>query len=398
MRAACSAAFPERLPSRDLPPNSGTTLIPTPDGKDLIEVPPAPPTTDVGDPQGHEEAAKLKAAIEKAYKAQAVGVIVGEPKIGPTIIAFDVRAPLRGSIKRLDSSSHDVIHQLQAMHGAHANYVPLNGSRKFEVARRVPRKVLLPTLLAREEKYLRERPGRFIIGEQVTGDVVCGDLSEPSSCHVLVAGATGSGKSVLLRSIIASMAHYHGPDAIRFTLVDPKRVSFAPFRSKLSAHLAHPILYDVDQAIEVLDGLVQDMEDRYEAFAREAVEDIDDYNETVEPTKRIARQVVVVDEFADLLAIKTHRETFLGIVQRLAAKARAAGIHLILATQYPNKNTVPGIIKNNLTGRIALKVPSVVASQIMLDRKGAESLLGRGDLYADLGRDLVRAQSPFLEL
>ena len=223
-----------------------------------------------------------------------------------------------------------------------------------------------------------------------------GDLSEPTTCHVLIGGASGSGKSVLLRTIVASLAHFHTPDAIRFTLVDPKRVSFHSFRTSLATHLAQPLCYDVKQAVEILEGLVNEMEERYIEFEETGSENIDEYNESVAPERRIARHVVVVDEFADLLAEKGVRESFLSAVQRLCAKARAAGIHLVLATQRPDAKTVPGVIKTNLVGRIALKVPDAAASRIVLGRIGAERLLGKGDLYADFGSGPVRAQAAVL--
>jgi S-DNA-T family DNA segregation ATPase FtsK/SpoIIIE len=262
--------------------------------------------------------------------------------------------------------------------------------------RKTPRRVLLTSVLERAGSYLRERPGRFVLGEDSSGQPLRGDLAEPASCHLLIGGAPGSGKSTLLRSLIASLAHYHAPDAIRFTLVDPKRDSFAEFKSSLSAHLAHPICFEVGEAIEILEGLVNEMEERYEAFEEAGVEDLEGYNEASASEQRIARHVVVVDEFADLLATKSMREAFLNSVQRLCAKARAAGIHLVLATERPEAKTVPGVIKTNLVGRIALKVADAAASRILIGQLGAEQLLGKGDLYADFGAGPQRAQAALL--
>jgi S-DNA-T family DNA segregation ATPase FtsK/SpoIIIE len=160
----------------------------------------------------------------------------------------------------------------------------------------------------------------------------------------------------------------------------------------IAAHLEGPVFYDGEALLPELDDLVAEMEARYERFDRARVENIDDYNEIA--GERLARRVVVVDEFQDLLADKATRQAFLDGIKRLGAKARAAGIHLICATQRPDRNTVPGEIKANLGGKIALKVQAMVNSRIILDQPGAERLLGRGDLLADLGHGLVRAQAP----
>jgi S-DNA-T family DNA segregation ATPase FtsK/SpoIIIE len=222
--------------------------------------------------------------------------------------------------------------------------------------------------------------------------VIAGDLADGSSCHLLVAGQTGSGKSVLLRALVVGLCHFHPPAAIRFTLVDPKRVTFGGLAAGIGAHLAGPVVYDVEVLLSELDALVAEMEERYTLFEQRKVQSIDDYND-VAPAP-LPRRVVVVDEFQDLIASKATRQPFLDSVKRLGAMARAAGIHLVLATQRPDRTTVPGEIKANLGGRIALRVQEVVNSRIILDQGGAEELLGKGDFYADLGHGLVRGQAP----
>ena len=393
VRTQCAATYPEYLASRDQPPAGAARPLPNASGDSILPARPAAPGERRDDDHaGHEEAEELRQAIERIYRRQRINVSVGEAKIGPRLVALEVRAG-RGSIRNVDRGAEHVEHQLQAKLQVAANYVKNGGLRHFEVARRRERRVLLTSALQRRERYLRERPGRFVVGEDIAGEVVVGDLSEPTTCHVLIGGASGSGKSALLQTIIASLAHFHTPDAIRFTLVDPKRVSFHSVRTSLAAHLAHPICYDVKQAVEILEGLVSEMEDRYLEFEETGSENLDEYNEGVARDRRMARHVVVVDEFADLLAQKDVRESFLSAVLRLCAKARAAGIHLVLATQRPDAKTVPGVIKTNLVGRIALKVPDATASRIVLNRKGAERLLGKGDLYADFGSGPIRAQA-----
>jgi DNA segregation ATPase FtsK/SpoIIIE, S-DNA-T family len=396
VRAVCAATYPAYLQSRDQPPAGAAR--PLPDAKGDSVVAPAatrPSGAREEDRAGGVEAEELQKAVERIYRGQGVAVSMAEVKLGPRLVSLEVRAK-RGPVRNVDRSAEDVVHRLEAELGVRANYMRSGGLRRFEVARRIPRPVLLSAVLDRAAVYLRERPGRFVLGEDIAGDALCGDLSEPASCHLLIGGATGSGKSVLLRTLIASLAQYHAPDAIRFTLVDPKRVSFASFRSALGAHLAHPLCFEAAQAVEILEGLVNEMEERYKAFEEAEVEDLDAYNEIVPPAQAIARHVVAIDEFADLLATKALRESFLTAVQRLCAKARAAGIHLVLATQRPEAKTVPGVIKTNLVGRIALKVPDATASRIVIGQVGAEKLLGKGDLYADFGCGPVRAQAATL--
>jgi S-DNA-T family DNA segregation ATPase FtsK/SpoIIIE len=396
VRSACAATYTDYLASRDQPPAGAARPLPDAQGDSL------PPRAAIAavearadDATGRAESEKLRGVIQRIYRGQGVNVTIAEPTIGARVISFEVRAG-RGSVRSVDRAADDVVHRLEAEHSVSANYMRDGGLRTFEVARKEARKVLLTALLQRNEDYLRKKPGRFVIGEGVNGEAVRGDLSDPSTCHVLVGGASGSGKTVLLQTLVACLAHYHAPDAIRFTLVDPKRVSFGPFRTSLSAHLAHPLCHDAAQAVEILVGLVHEMEERYQEFELAGVEDLDAYNESVSAAKRFARHIVVVDEFADLLAQKSLRESFLSVVARLCAKARAAGIHLILATQRPDAKTVPGVIKTNLVGRIALKVPDGVASRIVINQLGAERLLGKGDLFADFGTGAVRGQAAVL--
>ena len=274
-------------------------------------------------------------------------------------------------------------------------YEKQSGLRRFWVVRRSPRPVTLSALFAREEAWLSEKPGRFVLGEAADGSVLRGDLREPTLCHLLVGGTTGSGKSVLLKVLAASLAQFQPPARLQLTLVDPKRVTFGPFRTSLASHLAHPLCFDAEEALVVLEGLADEMERRYERFAERTVETIDDYNED-SPEDALPRHVLIIDEYQDLLVDKATRGPFEAVVQRLGSKARGAGIHLVLATQRPDAKTVSGIIKANLPGRIALRVQQKVNSQIILGQAGAEELLGQGDLLADLGHGLVRAQGATL--
>lgn len=395
VRVACAAEYREALPARDDPPAGAVRSRPEPDG--TLGPDAASGTHGVPAPNtSADDLSEVKALERKLQQViRSVGVpasLVGAPSVGPTLVTFQVSAG-RGSVQHLDREARDLEHKLVTNHGVGATYEKRGGVRVITMVRAKPREVRLPTLMHRESAFLQERPGRLVIGETSTGDVLTADLGAPTSCHLLVAGMTGSGKSVLLRAMVISLAHYHAPSAIQFTLVDPKRVSFAPLVSSIGSHLANPLCYECEDAVRILEGLVDEMEDRYRAFASAQVQDIDDYNDSM-PGAELCRRVVVIDEFQDLVLSKALRPAFEEAVQRLGAKARAAGIHLILATQRPDAKTVQPGIKANIPGKIALKVQSPVNSRIILSEGGAEALLGRGDLLADLGQGVIRAQAP----
>jgi DNA segregation ATPase FtsK/SpoIIIE, S-DNA-T family len=258
--------------------------------------------------------------------------------------------------------------------------------------------VLLGPLLDKKRDWLAQRAGRFVVGQEPNGEILCADLSDSSTPHLLIAGQSGSGKSVLIQALVASLVRFHGPEAIRFTLIDPKRVTFvgAAFRAAVASHLEGPIRYEIDEVLPVIEQLVELMEERYRMFEGARVIDVDEYNEQALDADRLERRVLVVDEFQDLVTERGAAAEFFSGIRRLGAKARAAGIHMVLATQRPDRDTVPPIVKANLGGRIALQVSSQVNSRIVLDQGGAERLLGKGDLLASLGRGIVRAQGPLL--
>ncbi|HVJ94526.1 MAG TPA: FtsK/SpoIIIE domain-containing protein, partial [Labilithrix sp.] len=349
--------------------------------------------------EGRKHAEKLRDAILAELRKQGINATSPRPPVvGPTLFEIEVTRP-RGSVRALDQAAEDVKHRLASEDGTDASYEQRGGRRLYVVRRPVPRKVQLSSLLAEAHDYLSAEPGRFVLGQRPTGEVLYGDLSDSSTPHLLVGGTTGSGKSVLLRALIASLVHYHGPSAIRFILIDPKRVTFnvPSFQSAVGSHLDGPIGYDADDAIPIIERLVEVMEERYEMFASAHVSDIREYNEQASESDRLERKVVVIDEFQDLTAEKANAKPFFDGIKRLGAKARAAGVHLILATQRPDRDVVPPLLKTNLGGKVALRVATQTNSRIILDESGAERLLGKGDLLANLGHGLVPAQAPMVE-
>jgi S-DNA-T family DNA segregation ATPase FtsK/SpoIIIE len=395
----CAESYPERLPVRDDPPIAAARPRPTPSTATTQQATALPAVGPGGtDEDGHREAETLRDRILDELRKQGTAAVCPRPPIvGPTLYIIEVLRP-RGPVSQLDRAAEDVQHRLAAEADWDVTYEKSGGHRRFVVKRPRPRRVLLGPLLEQKRDWLLQRPGRFIVGQQPDGEILCADLSDSSTPHVLVAGQSGSGKSVLLQSIVAGLLQFHSPEAIRFVLVDPKRVTFngASFRSAIAAHLEGPIRSGLEDTLPVVEQLVELMEERYQLFEAAQVMDIEEFNEQASPSERLNRRVLVVDEFQDLFTDKNATQTFFAGVKRLGSKARAAGVHLVLATQRPDRDTVPPIIKANLGGKIALQVASQPNSKIILDKVGAERLLGKGDLMASLGRGIVRAQAPLL--
>ena len=231
----------------------------------------------------------------------------------------------------------------------------------------------------------------FIVGiEHGIGELVVGDLTEMP--HLLIAGTTGSGKSVMIHTIICSLLSWATPADVGFVLMDFKRVEFVPYKNL--ELLALPVITEPEDARMALDWLVAEMERRFRLMEEAGVVDIgalrDHYD--IDFPERI---VLIIDELADL--ILQDRTVEIPIV-RLAQKGRASGIHLVLSTQRPTTNVVTGLIKANVPSRMAFSVASMIDSRVILDQPGAEQLLGRGDvLFRAVGEDIVRAQGAFID-
>jgi S-DNA-T family DNA segregation ATPase FtsK/SpoIIIE len=225
------------------------------------------------------------------------------------------------------------------------------------------------------------------------GKLVEADLSDPNTCHFLVGGTTGSGKSEFLRSLLLSLLYRHSPQQLKIALVDPKRVTFPEFERM--PWLLSPVVKDSENAIALMDELVTEMERRYQVFEKTGCPDLGSYNQQL--TQPLPRIVCIFDEYADFMAEKETRKALELSIKRLGAMARAAGIHLIIATQRPEASVVTPIIRSNLPGRVALRTASEADSAIVLGGKqtAAAYLLGKGDLLYQVGAQLNRLQSLF---
>ena len=214
--------------------------------------------------------------------------------------------------------------------------------------------------------------------------------------HTLIAGTTGSGKSVLIQTLMLDIAATNPPELAQITLVDPKMgVDYLPLADL--PHMRGEVIIEKSKAAEVLDGLVQEMETRYRIFAGAKARDLAAYNAKAAPGEALPMLFLVHDEFADWMLDKDYADAVGAAVQRLGVKARAAGIHLVFCAQRPDKDVMPMQLRENLGNRLALKVTSAATSRIVLDQGGAEQLLGRGHLAARLAGDGLRiAQCPFM--
>jgi DNA segregation ATPase FtsK/SpoIIIE, S-DNA-T family len=242
---------------------------------------------------------------------------------------------------------------------------------------------------------LRQHPSAtaFPVGINVDNQPIIADLSDPNMAHALVAGTSGSGKSEFLRTTVAALVARNSPAHLKYSLIDPKRLTFGVIQN--SRYLAGPVIFSLEKALVCLTDAAEEMDRRYEVLLQEGFTKLSDRFATGK--KDIPFRVIVLDEFADLVhAGKQGKKKFELLVARISAKGRAAGVHLIVTTQRPDRETVSGLLKANLPLRICFRVTNAINSSIVLDQAGAEKLLGRGDFLCDRGKGLERGQAALI--
>lgn len=274
--------------------------------------------------------------------------------------------------------------------------VPVNGKRQvcIEVANRVRRPVRLRDVLESENFQKGKGNLLFAIGQGTDGKAVVADLSEMP--HMLIAGSTGSGKSMALNCLIVSLMYRYSPDYVRFVMVDPKFVELSRYNGISYMLTDETITADVD-ALAAMDYLINEMNERFRLFRQKGVGNICEYNKSIDiGTTRLPYLVFIADELSDLMV--ACKQSFECKLQRLAQMSRAAGIHIVLATQRPDVKTITGTIKANMPCRMALKVSSSYDSMTVISWCGAEKLLGRGDMLCVLPdlKDLLRVQGAYV--
>ncbi|MEM8738043.1 MAG: DNA translocase FtsK 4TM domain-containing protein [Planctomycetota bacterium] len=353
----------------------------------------------------HEQGKELQAALLE-YKIR--GEIVNIDS-GPVITLFEVRLAPGTKVSRITAVDSDLARALKA---PNIRVVP-NMAGKNTIGIEVPNlkkeRVRLKELMSVDREKVAKMKLPMFLGKDASGNPLVQDLN--AMPHMLIAGTTGSGKSVCMNSIIMSFLFTKRPDELKLVLVDPKMVEMSMFKS--IPHLMCPVVTEMNKAAQILEWAVTKMDERYELLAEVGVRDIASYNdlgwdeikdrlevesdqEAARIPKKLPYLVFVIDELADLMMTNKEVE---GSIVRIAQKARAVGIHLILATQRPQANVVTGLIKSNMPSRVCMKVASGMDSRIVLDSKGGELLLGHGDMLflSPRSSDLVRAQGTLVD-
>ena len=326
------------------------------------------------------EIASRTEEINNLFASFNVSASVVSAKRGPRITRYDVMPTNGTKVNKILNLIDDIALCLGVSSIRAEAPVPGDAIVGIEVPNKSSKPIRLREIIDTEEFKNAESPTTVAIGADISGDPIIYDIAKMP--HMLIGGAVGMGKSVFINSLITSLIYKASPDEVKMVLIDPKHVELTPFKN--IPHLLMPILHDPRESVAALKWISGEMERRYALMQQQEVRNIQTYNEKVGKESALPRIVIIIDEFADLmLQVKSQIEP---LVVRLAQKARAAGIYLVIATQRPSSDVITGIIKANIPTRIAFKVVSHIDSRTMIDCKGAEKLLGRGDaLFAPLG-------------
>lgn len=313
-----------------------------------------------------------KEVIRRTLDKFGIPVEMSEVSVGPTVTQFTLKPGEGVKLSRITSLHNDLALALAAHPIRIEAPIPGKSFVGVEVPNQSVATVGVRELIEAREFRERKNPLTFILGRDVSGKPWNGELGRMP--HMLVAGATGSGKSVCLNVIIMSFLYAHGPDEIKFIMVDPKRVELQIYNG--IPHLLTPVITKVPETVNALKWALREMDMRYDMLSKFGVRDLAGYNARVQD--KLPYIVIMIDELADLMA--TAAQDVEGPIVRLAQMARAVGIHLVLATQRPSVDVITGLIKANVPARIAFSVASQMDSRTILDQQGAEKLLGRGDM------------------
>ncbi|WP_104758272.1 DNA translocase FtsK, partial [Helicobacter salomonis] len=367
---------PQNAPKDSNPPQSASTLPST----NLLNSPTPPKhTPDQIQTQAQNLLSKLR-----MFKIE--GEIV-RTCVGPVVSTFEFRPTTHIKVSKIMGLSDDLAMALCAQ--SMRIHAPIQGKdvMGFEIARDTSDPICLREIL--EDPIFSQTPYKLALalGKDTRGKVFVLDLA--TLPHLLIAGTTGSGKSVGLHAMLLSLLYKNTPAQLRLLIVDPKRVEFSTYAD--IPHLITPILTDPTQAISALKSAVQEMERRYTCMGALRVKNLEGYN--AKNAEKLPFLVIVIDELADLMMVGG-REVEAPII-RIAQMGRACGIHLIIATQRPSVDVLTGLLKTNLPTRLSFKVGSKIDSRIILDGDGAQNLLGKGDMLLMQNNQLQRLHAPY---
>ena len=295
--------------------------------------------------------------------------------VGPALTRIEIQPAAGTRISRITALQNDITMALSAPRLRMEAPIPGKNAIGIEIPNKGSTLVVLRDILESKEFKNSISPVTMALGREASGKIIVADLTRMP--HMLIAGATGSGKSVCINDIIVSMVYKSSPQDVKFILVDPKMVEMTMYGSL--PHLLIPVVTDPKKAAGAMRWAVKEMTDRYKTFSEQNARSLDRFNERVEkPEDKLPRIVIIIDELADLMMIAPDEVE--DSIRRIAQLGRAAGIHLILATQRPDATVITGLIKANIPSRAAFAVSSATNSRIILDMGGAEKLLGHGDM------------------
>ena len=357
----------------------------------------------VDQPSLKRELKRQAEILEETLMSFGIEAKVGEIHCGPTITSFEVHPAIGVKVQKITALSNDIALNLQARSIRIIAPIPGKAAVGVEVPSLFPQAVSFKEMLIGYQKNTRKLHIPVLLGKTVSGGHLVSDLAKMPHC--IIAGATGSGKSVCINTLVMSIVMNAKPDEIKLLLIDPKKVELTGYTNL--PHLLAPVITEPHGAYAALSWLVKEMTVRYEILRQLGVRNIHAFNSRardekleesleIEVPKRMFSIVAIIDEFADLMMVSSSDlET---PIARIAQMARAVGIHLVLATQRPSREVITGLIKANFPTRIAFKVASRINSQIILDETGADSLLGNGDmLFLPPGSSqLLRAQGVYI--
>ena len=354
------------------------------DEEEKVELPPyeVPDVKDVLKEVVKEKDDKLEAEIQSKAKVLAqtlkdfkVNATILGATHGPAVTRYEVKLAPGVKVNKLTGLADDIALSMAAT-SVRIEQIPNRSTIGIEVPNRKLESVPLREVL--ENPAFDEAKSKLTVGfgKDISGKAIFGNLADMP--HLLVAGATGSGKSVCINTIVTSILFKAKPDEVKFIMIDPKMVELSVYND--IPHLMVPVVTDARKAASVLNWAVQEMEKRYGLIAQAGVKNIETYNKyyAEEKDKQMSSVVIIIDELADLMMVAPHDVE--DAICRLAQKARAAGIYLVLATQRPSVNVITGVIKANIPSRISFAVTSQIDSRTILDSAGAEKLLGKGDM------------------
>ncbi|MFZ2969895.1 MAG: DNA translocase FtsK 4TM domain-containing protein, partial [Minisyncoccia bacterium] len=316
--------------------------------------------------------------IKRTLANFGIQVEMGEVNVGPTVTQYTLKPSVGIKLSRITALQNDLALALAARSLRIEAPIPGKSLAGIEIPNQTVAMVRLKNILNSKEFYNRKTNLSIVLGRDVSGSPVIANLAKMP--HLMVAGSTGSGKTVCINTLITGLLFQNSPENVKFIMVDPKRVELTSYND--IPHLLTPVITDPDKAINALKWAINQMDERYHLLSHIGCRNIESYNTAV-TTKYTQRDIlpyiiIVIDELADLMA--THGREMEAAVVRLAQMARAIGIHLVLSTQRPSVEVITGLIKANITTRIAFQVASQIDSRTILDMGGAEKLLGSGDM------------------